>query len=351
MKIIILDQGDFLGGAELANITIANHLANDHKVTLLHNGSQKYSDQLSPKIHQKIIKLPQLTFKNTLQAIKAVWQLLRYVRQHSYDIIHTNTTRGALYTFLAKPKLLKWTHYAHDCCFPRKAILVLKKCHHIFTCSDLVAKDLQNKGITSHKLQTIYNGFEIKKWQEVRKKKNNQKKVIALVGRMDTWKGHDIFVQIAQQLPQYQFWIIGQSSVHDQRTTRFEQKLRQHCQHYNITNVIWKGWMKQEKIWSQINLLLHLSTKAEPMGRTIIEALLTHTPLIASTYGGAGEILNTPSLSQFLITPEDQSRIIKKIDDIFSDQFHDDVFQASCDQRTQDFDVKKVAQKILTVWS
>jgi glycosyltransferase involved in cell wall biosynthesis len=53
---------------------------------------------------------------------------------------------------------------------------------------------------------------------------------------------------------------------------------------------------------SQLDLLLHCSTKPEPFGRVIIEGMAVGLPVIAAAAGGVSEII-TPGVDAGLATP------------------------------------------------
>jgi glycosyltransferase involved in cell wall biosynthesis len=73
------------------------------------------------------------------------------------------------------------------------------------------------------------------------------------------------------------------------------------------------GLKSPETIYSEIDCLIHYSTRPEPFGRVIAEAFATSVPVITTGLGGAGEIVDH-ELNGFKTILYDRKDLIEKIE-------------------------------------
>lgn len=99
---------------------------------------------------------------------------------------------------------------------------------------------------------------------------------ITLVNPRDSNKGLDIFLKIAEQLPEQEFIIAG--SVYDDSLKPTIQR---------ADNITYLGWCDDMRpVYAETKLLLVPSTYQEGGPRVIIEAFASGTPVIGSNIGG-----------------------------------------------------------------
>lgn len=374
MNLCILDPADFLGGAELFTVDICPFFLQKNKVTLLHTGKcQAYEELLGVILQRKrqqqyssnnpkqagmtsgiilqVFDFPRLRPFRPFAFVKTLWKLSRFFQKNSFDAVQTNSVRVAILMgflrFFGLHRKIRWVHIQHDFTFSRRLSFFLKKADKILTCSQIVLEDLEKKGISKDKMESVGNGILIPNLiPKPSQGEDQKKKRIAIIGRIDPWKGQQQFLRLAQFFPDFDFLIVGKSSEHDTKTQDFENNLRQQKRDYQIDNLSFLGFQNISELLPTLDLVLHLSFEKEPFGRVVLEALAYGIPVLASNRGGAREILTGDFLSSLLIDPEDTKEIAKKIKMVFQKKTFLDSYQDLARERAEHFSLPVLAQKI-----
>jgi glycosyltransferase involved in cell wall biosynthesis len=156
---------------------------------------------------------------------------------------------------------------------------------------------------------------------------------IGLPATFAHWKGHDVFLTAAAELVRRQppvpvrFYIIGGPIYHTSGSQISETDLRQKAARVGIAERV--GFIPFQQnmagIYRTLDVVIHASTRPEPFGRTIVEAMACGRPVIVSRAGGAAELFThdhdafgTPpgdsaalaaAMYRLLVNPEARSRL------------------------------------------
>jgi len=376
-QILLLDQADFIGGAELFNLDLINHLDTEKfEINLLFSGNPDYQKKIKRCIKEYTYSLPKI--KNGIlkywNLVKSVWLIRTIVKREKIELIQSNTIRTHVIVALAKKifKLdVKLVWFVHDFTFPQKTLRKLIKIPElILTCSKTVKKDLiQKTNIQfSEKIQVVYNGVKIKKIKPENKNSkvlhnilktgithNILKKYkIGIIGRLDPWKGQDIFIQAATEVlkknKKVVFYIIGSSSEYDQKTLKFEKKLRKLVKDLKLENKIkfWGHVENLEKEFRNLDIIVHASKKTEPFGRVIIEAMNFGKIVVATNLGGPQEIIENAK-DGYLIEANNPELLAEKILTIMQ-KTNSTIPQNALQKIKNKFELKKQIRKIEKYW-
>jgi glycosyltransferase involved in cell wall biosynthesis len=123
--------------------------------------------------------------------------------------------------------------------------------------------------------------------------------VIGLVATYAFWKGHRVFLDAAARLRQetdrpLRFYVVGgpiygiARSELDAGTLRklvAERELEAHAGLVPFQRDV-------AKVYRGLDLVVHASTRPEPFGRTIVEAMATGRPVVVARAGGAAEVFS-----------------------------------------------------------
>lgn len=167
--------------------------------------------------------------------------------------------------------------------------------------SDFGRAALLQEGIPADRVTTIHNGIPLARYQRSNStllreqlRLGTNEPLIGLVGRITPWKGQDFFLRLAQawsaQGRPGRFAIIGRAFNED---APFETTLKQFVRTHRLESKVHFVAFQADiaATLSQLDLLLHCSTKPEPFGRVIIEAMAVGVPVIAARAGGVPEIV------------------------------------------------------------
>lgn len=146
--------------------------------------------------------------------------------------------------------------------------------------------------------------------------------VVALVGRMNRWKGHQLLVSAADALwhegvRDIRFIFVGSVVPGQEHFLRaLEQRIaRSEAKNFfkilPFTSNVWP-------IWDACDIAVVPSTEPEPFGMVALEAMAASRPVIAANHGGLSEIV-IPEETGFLVTPGSVTELAEAIKKLAED--------------------------------
>jgi glycosyltransferase involved in cell wall biosynthesis len=140
-------------------------------------------------------------------------------------------------------------------------------------------------------------------------------KIIMMPGRISRWKGQLDFLammaQLVQQRPDCHGIIVGGAEPGKEH---FLDELEKERTRLGLTgNVSFLGQRNDmTTLYLLADVVCHMSTKPEPFGRTVTEALASGTPVVAYNRGGAAETLQA-CFTEGLVPPDDRESFTRKV--------------------------------------
>jgi glycosyltransferase involved in cell wall biosynthesis len=172
---------------------------------------------------------------------------------------------------------------------------------HIITVSDYARQVLLKSGLPESRVSVIHNGIVPERYQNgVRGALRTalgipaDEPLVGIAGRLTPWKGQDFFLRLAQSWCQKNaaghFVMIGRVFNEDQA---FEAALRQFVRQNHLERRVHFASFRSDMagVLADLDILVHASTRPEPFGRVIIEAMAAGVPVIAARAGGVPEII------------------------------------------------------------
>ncbi len=320
MKICFVVPVDFIGGAEVFALELMRTAKEKAEIIIIHSENPEFKEKLplsAQSIEMEFPRLKKVSLKSLWNYFKTTKKLKEKIEKINPDIVLTNSIRAHILATKALKKLnYPLAFFVHDFTFPKRFFQIAqKRANQIFTCSEAVKQDLLIKGGQEEKIQIAYNGVDIGNFPF--KKRENIKK-IGIMGRIDTWKGQDIFIESAGLLKNYdfEFFIYGESSLYDEKTRKFEEYLKVMTKTKHLEDRIhFMGFVPAETALQNLDLVVHASTEPEPFGRVIIEAMASGIPVIATDAGGASEIIRNRETG-LLIEPKDANLLAERIKEL-----------------------------------
>jgi len=266
-----------------------------------------------------VLKLYRKMFtpKNIFKFIKEYYQGIKILnalnKEYKFDIVYTHTLAALIGILFAKKRNIKhlW-HVQEIIAKPKVFNFLFKKilsldCNHKVVYDSIATMNfwIENNLKLAEKSEAVWNGIETKnsksftdaELHEVRENyffATNNEIVIALVGRINSWKGQQLLLQsfktVIEKYKNIKLVYLGSAPPNQ---TIFETELRNKIKEYNLeSNVILIPFQKEiEKFWNSIDIAVVPSTEPEPFGMVVIEAMLAKKPVIASNHGGPTEII------------------------------------------------------------
>lgn len=313
-----------LGGAQSVVVNLANKLSDENEVIVAAGeGDGKMFSLLNPRIKQERLHHLQraLSPKNDFLSIFDLWKLYQ---KYQPDIVHLHSSKAGMLGRLVFPskKVVYTVHGFDSIRLAHRIFLPFEKfmqraCKAIVGVSKYDVENLlQNK--IDRNVSCIYNGiskpiitnslsFPILK---------SYNKTILCIARLASPKRYDLFMAVAELLPQYAFiWIGNQHEVLN-----------------HPENVYFLGNIPNAGTYCSIADLFMLPSDYEGLPMVILEAMSFGKPVVASNVGGISEIVVN---DQNGYTVENDSRFFaEKIVKILED---DDVYKKFSNNAQQRF--------------
>ncbi|GAB4114344.1 MAG: glycosyltransferase family 4 protein [Candidatus Caldatribacteriota bacterium] len=259
-------------------------------------------------------------------------KLLRIIRRHNINILHSNSLGAHIYSFFAAelagiPNI--W--HLHDILKKRMSNRLLcnflsKTSNQIIVVSYAVKKSLINFGINSNKIKVIYNGLDLDLWNPKKYDKNYLNKEftvnkatikVGIIGQLAEWKGQDILLNTAKYLIEkgyknLRFYIIGDELFKNE--DRYKDRLHQISKVNNLENYITFTGRRNDipNILYFLDIVAVCSRYPDPLPTIILESMAMGKVVIGTNIGGIPEMIVNDETG-ILIPPNDPETLAKVI--------------------------------------
>jgi glycosyltransferase involved in cell wall biosynthesis len=333
MKILFLDQSGKPGGAELCLLDIARKYRDRCLVCLFSDGDFRTILERN-QIPVKVLATPLEIHKDsrvlagllsTRQLIPLIIEVARLSRE--YDLIYANTPKalvvGALASVLSRRPLV---YHLHD----------ILSTEHFSLTNQKIAVTLANRfaavaiansqasqsafiaaGGQAKLSQVVYNGFNPALYhaakchrQQIRQELGftAQEYVVGHFSRLAPWKGQHLLIEALTHCSRSIGAILVGDALFGEED--YVRQLKQQVKDLKLEDrVRFLGFRSDvAELMAACDLVAHTSTAPEPFGRTIVEAMLCGTPVIAAAAGGAIELVEH-GVTGWLVTPGDPLKL------------------------------------------
>ncbi len=228
------------------------------------------------------------------------------------DLVYSNTLAVLIGLVYARKKNIKHIWHVHEIIENPKIVktvflnLIALKINSkiIYNSNATQVFWKKNKKIDNNRSVVVWNGLAKEKETlspiSINELKQNlfnvnaSDIVIALVGRINKWKGQQLlleaFKNISKNNTSVKLIFVGsappnQEMYLDNLNNQIKiDKLHQYVRIIPFQNDIWA-------IWDSVDIAVVPSTEPEPFGLVAVEAMLCHKPVIAAKHGGLAEIV------------------------------------------------------------
>jgi glycosyltransferase involved in cell wall biosynthesis len=246
-----------------------------------------------------------------------LWRLIHRARKFKPGFVYSNGIKCHLISLI----LSRWSNaaviwhmqdYFPDFSYVRVFMRLIGRQPTLIICnSNSVLEDLRPRLPTSWstELSTVHNSLDVTNYVKTTGRKASPV-VISMVGMITPWKGQDVFVEAVSQLiqgnPDLQISceIVGDEAYQTHGETGFKSKLQSRVRELGLEGQVrFLGLIRDvESVYKRSHIIAHCSTKPEPFGRVIIEAMASGCAVVGSKAGGVTEIISD-SVNGLLIDP------------------------------------------------
>ena len=310
----------------------------------LHNPHLEMIDEAKRRGLENIVfeSRGQLDF-HTVHAVK------EFLLANDIDVLHTHNYKSDIVGFWASRWAnRKWIATNHGWLnADRKSRFyemidahVLKYAQKVICVSHQIMDDLIQKGLKAPRLQVIDNGIPIEEFDRVFSHQSRLalgikpfECAVVIVGRLSQEKGHEVFLKAAaivtSKVKNMKFLIVGDGPL--------EGFLKQKSQDLSLSDhVVFTGPRDDmPSIYGSCDIIVNASYR-EGLPMTILEAMASHLPIIATRVGGIPLVIENQK-NGVLIEPGDPQALALSIIELEKDkqkrqQFAQKAYEDVCDR-------------------
>lgn len=269
-------------------------------------------DNLYEKAYSLIFRKTHKTLKKYLWKIYLIIYLRFIILKNSYDkIVFENS--GFLLNIINKKIKERYKgklyYHIHNDIPDNISVEKMKKCKLLLISKYLKKKIIKKCGSEIEKqIYIVKNGLDISLFtqklneKEIKKVKSElkidfDKKIILFVGRFDETKGVEELLEAFKKLPNKEkciLLIVGSHNFGEKQTSAFEIRIKRNISEIK-DNVRFTGFIPHNDVWKYYriaNVSVLPSIWEEPAGLTMVESILSETPLITTKSGGIPEYIS-----------------------------------------------------------
>lgn len=338
MKILFLDQSGNPGGAELCLIDIAKPYRDRCLVSLFVDGPFRHFLE-QQHIPVQILGTRSLQVRKSsslVEGLGSLRQLAPMITQvariaRAYNLIYANTQKalvvGALASLISRRPLV---YHLHDILSPdhfsqtnrRLAVTLANRFASLVIANSQASQAaFIAAGGRSDITQVVYNGFEPELYDKpevnnpslLRQELGLEGQfVVGNFSRLSPWKGQHVLIEALVHCPlDVTAIFIGDAlfGEHD-----YVKQLHERVKALGLEErVRFLGFRSNiAQLMAVCDLVAHTSTRPEPFGRVIVEAMLCKRPIVATQSGGATELVE-PGINGFLVPPNAPQQLAQVI--------------------------------------
>ena len=246
----------------------------------------------------------------------------RWVRgealQFAPAVIHVNTSALLVGAIIGRPGRARLVWHVHEIVIrPRLLSWAFRlaptlTADRVVAVSRAVRDHISPGGLGRGKVTVIWNGIEDR---HVEPLDIGDVPVVAFIGRLNRWKGYDVFVEavarIALEFPHARFLVAGDPPPGEEwRTTALLDRISRLGIADRVEIVGFESDVPA--LLDRVAVIATPSTWPEPFGLVTLEAMLAGRAVIATTHGGALDLI-VPGTSGLLVPPGDPGALAAAI--------------------------------------
>jgi len=240
------------------------------------------------------------------QRLRCRWKTLRP------QLIYANGFKAHVFAALSRPPTIPLLCHIHDYVSPRPMMARLFRGYAASSCIVANSHSVANDALSvlgtkrQRRCEVIYNSVDLDHFSPIGRRLDLDELSglptppsgtlrVGLIATMAWWKGHNTFLEAMSRLQKHAVrgYIIGGSIYRTAESENSFAGLHAEALRMGITNRVgFTGHIADvASAIRSLDIVVHASTRPEPFGRSIIEAMSCARPVITTGLGGAAEIV------------------------------------------------------------
>ncbi|MEI8312390.1 MAG: glycosyltransferase family 4 protein [Verrucomicrobiota bacterium] len=317
-RILFLDQSGQPGGAELCLADTAAHFREQSRVILFSRGPFEQLlrgrgvDVSVIEASRRLSKIgKEAGLRDFIPALPELAGFLAALRKEirAADLVYLNTAKALLYGVVAGMGLrVPAVFHLHDLLtrehFSRLNIgLIVQAANRtrgVIANSQATSRAFQEAG-GNVPVHVIPNGFDASRFAPLPQEtllaardefRAGSAPVAAVFGRIARWKGQDLLLRAAAEIPGLRVWIVGEAFFTGD-DHRYAGELKALASSPELAGRVEFLGQRDDipRLMQAADVIVHTSVAPEPFGRVVAEGMLSGRAVIASRAGGPAEMI------------------------------------------------------------
>jgi glycosyltransferase involved in cell wall biosynthesis len=374
MKILYVDQTGQLGGGELSLLDWLRISPQSATVVLFEDGPFR---ALLEELGVAVEVLPLAALKEVRRE-SGLWRLLTTVpawlslrtrlaqAAGQADLLYANSQKAFLLSAFARRSGQPLIWHLRDILTGEHFSPILRRIA-VFTGNRFATAIIVNSKATADAfvaaggrpqlLREVPDGVSARPFDEVDPKTVKllrqeicapDKILIGVFGRLAEWKGQHILLEAIVNLPDVHLCVVGDALFGEKAYA--ETLKRRAAQDDLAERVTFLGFRRDiPELMKCMDIVVHSSIVAEPLGRVILEGMLAGKPVIATRAGGAAEIVQDRE-NGLLVTPGSAIELFNAIKLLCTDsKLSQELALAGRRRAEQDYSLEIMANRVRRV--
>jgi glycosyltransferase involved in cell wall biosynthesis len=328
-RILYIESGEGLfGGGQISLLELLAHIDTTNFLPLVTVGEEGKLKKEVKKLGIECAVLPMPRFKwfNPFPFIAGFWRIFNFVRKRKIKLIHSNTSRAALY---AGPvaKILSIPLIWHvRIPLPDKLLdrFLVPLSSSIIAVSRIVKRRFS--WLKKNKVEIIYNGVNTKRFlpglaqEDLRKKLRiaSEDTVIGTVGRLSPEKGLEYLIlaipDVVNVYPRTKVLIVGDGDEN------YRLSLQEKVKELELSSrIFFVGFYEDVPQVLRCMDIFILPSLFEAFNRSLLEAMACGLPVVATAVGGNIEVVQD-GVNGLLVLPNNPGALAFAITELLKDK-------------------------------
>jgi len=278
-----------LGGVETFVVLLSKELKKlGHDVVVVSSGGRLVDELKEYGVGH--IKLP-VSSKNPVTIWYSAFLLSKILKGLHVDVIHAHSrVPDWVAYFVSLFTRVPFVVSAHAFYTPHWGSKIVAKADRVICDSVSVGEyAVERLGVSRDKIRVVYNGIDVKRFEDVKPPFSNPPYSIGTVGRLAPSKGQKVLIEAFARLLKegldVRLVIAGDGPLMDELVSLSES--------LGVSGYVeFLGFRSDiPDVLSQIDLFVHPSLIPEPLSMALIEAMAASRPVVASGVGGFREVI------------------------------------------------------------
>lgn len=304
VNILFVCPNSQLGGGEIALYNFLSRIDRKRFRPLVVTSSQGPLVRKLEQINIPVAVIKVSGFRSPTNALRALWRLKQLITAEQIALVNSYGVNIVTCLLAWRLRLPLIVHVHTVDRLKRLDELCLRLPGSIVAVCESVKNNLVDSGVLAKKIQVIPNGIDVTpnpgplRHPTIREEFSidPDAKIVGYLGRIAEGKGIHVLIEAAPAIlskhPNTIFLVAGKFQNGEREAARYRNRLVALCKQFQIEDhVLFCGFRDDvDSLMQQIDIVA-LPSRLEAFPMTILEAMASGTPVVATRVGGVPELL------------------------------------------------------------